>query len=67
MTSLVETYRDADRDEVSAITVLTAVHLDLAHRRASPLPEEVRARARDMTVDFALPWAASSTGERNVE
>ena len=59
--------RDADRDEVSAITVLTAVHLDLAHRRASPLPEEVRARARDMTVEFALPWAANATGEHHVE
>jgi acyl-CoA thioester hydrolase len=50
--------RNAETGEVVAVTMLTAVHLDTAHRRASALPDDVRARARERMVEFALPWAA---------
>ncbi len=36
--------------EVAARTTLTAVHLDVAARRACPLPEDVRTRAQQMIV-----------------
>jgi len=42
-----------DNDEtgqVAATTMLTAVHLDLVARRACPLPDDVRTRARQMIV-----------------
>ena len=37
--------RKADTGEVAAVTVLTAVHLDKAARRACAFPNEVRAKA----------------------
>ena len=37
--------RNENTGEVAAATTLTAVHLDLATRRATALPEEIRARA----------------------
>jgi acyl-CoA thioester hydrolase len=37
--------RDAENNEVCAICELTAVHIDRIHRRATPFPGEVRARA----------------------
>ncbi len=43
-----------DNDEtgdVAAVTTLTAVHLDLAARRACPLPDDVRRRAQQMIVN----------------
>jgi acyl-CoA thioester hydrolase len=49
--------RDADKDEVSAITLLTGVHLDTQTRKSCPLPEDVRDRARELMVDYVLPWS----------
>ena len=37
--------RKADTDEVAAVTILTAVHLDKVARRACAFPAEVRAKA----------------------
>jgi acyl-CoA thioester hydrolase len=37
--------RKADTDEVAAVTILTAVHLDKAARRACAFPAEVREKA----------------------
>jgi acyl-CoA thioester hydrolase len=48
--------RNAATGEVAAVTMLTAVHLDTAQRRASALPEDVRGQARAMLVEVALPW-----------
>jgi acyl-CoA thioester hydrolase len=49
--------RDADKDEISAITLLTGVHLDTQTRKSCPLPEDVRDRARELMVDYVLPWS----------
>jgi acyl-CoA thioester hydrolase len=48
--------RNADRDEVSAVTLLTGVHLDTQARKSCPLPEAVLAKARDLTTSYELPW-----------
>ena len=39
-----------DTGELAASTVLTAVHLDLVARRSCALPEDVKARARQLIV-----------------
>ncbi|MEV7389077.1 thioesterase family protein [Streptomyces sp. NPDC091215] len=43
---------NAATGEVSAITVLTGVHIDTVKRRSCNLPEEYVARARDLIVGF---------------
>ncbi|MER7789585.1 hypothetical protein [Streptomyces sp. NPDC097640] len=43
---------NAATGEVSAITVLTGVHIDTVERRSCNLPEEYVARARDLIVGF---------------
>jgi acyl-CoA thioester hydrolase len=50
--------RNAETNEVAAVTMLVAVHLDTAHRRSTALPDAIRARARERAVEFELPWAA---------
>jgi acyl-CoA thioester hydrolase len=52
--------RNAETGEVAAVTALTGVHLDTEARKATLLPDAVKARARQMIVDFALPWDAAS-------
>ncbi len=49
--------RDADKDEVSAITLLTGVHMDTRIRKACALPEQVREMAQSLVVDYVLPWS----------
>lgn len=48
--------RNAETQEVSAITMLTGVHMDTAARKSCPLPESVIAKARAAMVDYTLPW-----------
>jgi len=38
--------------EVSAVTVLTGVHVDTQTRKSCPLPENIRARMRELVVDY---------------
>jgi len=48
--------RNAETQEISAITVLTGVHMDTAARKSCALPHVVIAKARAATVAYALPW-----------
>lgn len=56
--TFVHEMRNAETAEVAAITWLVAVHLDTVHRRSTALPEPVKVRARELAVEFDLPWAA---------
>lgn len=47
--------RNAVTDEVSAITVVTGVHMDTDARKACPLPEELATRARTLITSYAPP------------
>jgi acyl-CoA thioester hydrolase len=47
--------RNAETQQVAAITVLTGVHIDTTTRKSCPLPAEVLARARERTVAYELP------------
>jgi acyl-CoA thioester hydrolase len=42
--------RKTDTDDIAATTVITAVHLDTAARRATAFPAEVRARAETLAI-----------------
>lgn len=48
--------RNAETQQVAAITMLTGVHIDTTTRKSCPLPAEVLARARERTVAYELPW-----------
>ncbi|NJD35002.1 MAG: acyl-CoA thioesterase [Betaproteobacteria bacterium] len=48
--------RNADTDAVSAITLLTGVHLDTRTRKSCHLPGSVADRARELVVTYELPW-----------
>jgi acyl-CoA thioester hydrolase len=48
--------RIADSGEVAAVMVRTTVYLDMERRRAAPLPDAVRERARGLVTTLALPW-----------
>lgn len=48
--------RNAETQEVAAITLLTGVHMDTVARRACALPETVATRARGLIVAYDLPW-----------
>jgi acyl-CoA thioester hydrolase len=48
--------RNGVTDEVSAVTVLTGVHMDAVARKSCALPAEVLARARERIVPYTLPW-----------
>ncbi len=49
--------RNADTDEISAITLLTGVHMDTQIRKACPLPEGSRELAQSLVVSYVLPWS----------
>jgi acyl-CoA thioester hydrolase len=38
--------------EISAITVLTGIHMDIQARKACPFPEEILAGGRTMVIDY---------------
>ena len=46
--------RNEETDEISAVTVLTAVHMDTKTRKSSPFPKEILARGRQMIVEYDL-------------
>ena len=48
--------RNAETDEVSAVTLLTGVPMDTEARKSCPLPMHVANRAREFIVDYRLPW-----------
>ena len=48
--------RNADTQEISAVTLLTGVFIDTVARKSCALPEIVAARAREFTVSYDLPW-----------
>ena len=52
----VQEMRNAETDAISAITVLVALHMDTAARKACPLPQHVAEKARACSVDYTLPW-----------
>jgi acyl-CoA thioester hydrolase len=48
--------RNAETQDVSAITMLTGVHMDTVARKSCGLPAEIVAAARSRVVDYKLPW-----------
>jgi acyl-CoA thioester hydrolase len=48
--------RKADTGEVSAITLLTGIHLDTRTRKSSHLPKVTAEKARELVVAYELPW-----------
>ena len=50
--------RNADTDEISAVTLLTGVHLDTRTRKSCSLPDETLTRARQLITVHKLPWPA---------
>lgn len=38
--------------EISAVTVLTGIHMDIHARKACPFPEEILACGREMVIDY---------------
>ena len=44
--------RNEETGEISAVTVLTAVHMDTRTRKSCPFPEEILARGRRMIIDY---------------
>ena len=48
--------RNAETDEVAAVTLLVAVHMDTVARKSCALPQPVAERARRHMVDYKLPW-----------
>ncbi|MCE9570013.1 MAG: thioesterase family protein [Rhodocyclales bacterium] len=48
--------RNADTSEVSAITLLTGIHLDTRTRKSSHLPTAAADKARELVVAYELPW-----------
>ena len=48
--------RNADSGELSAVTLLTGVHLDTQTRKSCPLPEATLVTARELVTTHKLPW-----------
>ena len=48
--------RNADTDTVSAITLLTGIHLDTQARKSCHLPKAAADKARELVVTYELPW-----------
>ena len=48
--------RTPDAAEISALMRQTTVHLDLARRKSTPLPDSVVERARPLVTTIDLPW-----------
>ncbi|MEW5888515.1 MAG: hypothetical protein AB1768_05620 [Pseudomonadota bacterium] len=46
--------KNEETQEVSAVTVLTGVHLDTVLRRSCPFPEEVVRQAREWITEYDL-------------
>jgi acyl-CoA thioester hydrolase len=46
--------RDAQTDEVSAVCVLTGVHMDGRTRRSTPFPADVLVRAKALLCDYKV-------------
>jgi acyl-CoA thioester hydrolase len=46
--------RNQETNEVSAITILTGVHMDLQARKSCSFPEEILAHGREMVIDYDL-------------
>ena len=44
--------RNEETGEISAVTVLTAVHIDTRTRKSCPFPEEILARGRQIIVEY---------------
>ncbi len=44
--------RNEETGEISAVTVLTAVHMDTRTRKSCPFPEEILAAGRQMIVEY---------------
>lgn len=49
--------RNAETGQVSAITMLTGVHMDTRLRKSCAFPASVLAAARERIVEYTLPWA----------
>ena len=47
--------RHAQTGEVSAVCVLTAVHIDSRARKSTPFPPELLARGKSMLCEYELP------------
>ena len=47
--------RQAQTGEVSAVCVLTAVHIDSRARKSTPFPPELLARGKSMLCEYELP------------
>ncbi|HUW39070.1 MAG TPA: thioesterase family protein [Rhodocyclaceae bacterium] len=54
--SFVHEMRNAVTAEISAITLLTGVHIDTGTRKSTALPVELATRARELIVSYELPW-----------
>jgi acyl-CoA thioester hydrolase len=44
--------RNQETNEISAITVLTGIHIDLRARKSCPFPEDILARGSEMIIDY---------------
>lgn len=56
--NFVHEMRNADTGDISAVALLTGVHLDTEARKSCKLPEAAMARAQGLIVSYALPWDA---------
>jgi acyl-CoA thioester hydrolase len=54
--NFVHEMRNADTGDISAITLLTGVHLDTEARKSCKLPEAALEKARGLIVSYVLPW-----------
>jgi acyl-CoA thioester hydrolase len=52
---LVHEMRQAQTEEVSAVCVLTAVHMDSRARKSTPFPPELLARSKSLLCEYELP------------
>jgi acyl-CoA thioester hydrolase len=48
--------RNADTDEISAVTLLTGVHLNTQTRKSCVLPSDTLTKARELITAHPLPW-----------
>jgi acyl-CoA thioester hydrolase len=48
--------RNAASGEVCAVSLIVGVHMDTFARKSCALPPEVMQRARELLVDYPLPW-----------
>lgn len=48
--------RNVESGDISAVTVLVAVHMDTSARKSCAFPPSIADRARACIVDYELPW-----------